>query len=137
MANNIENNVNTQIQQMVENYLRFRSASLNDGTHLDEDSLNAFVEGNLSLRESVTFVDHLSGCGFCLHKTAELAELQSHFQATDHEVSPAAEAQPARISEVLSGLFSRLFGSFDTGAVFAHEEKKEDEEPKKEDEISE
>jgi hypothetical protein len=42
-------------------------------------------------------------------------------------------AQPTKVSEVLSGLLSRIFGTTD-GAVFAHEEKEEDEtEAKKKD----
>src|ERR1700733_14960886 len=128
MAQNIDNIENTNVAKLIENFLRFRSQNDN-GTHLDDDSLSAFVEGNLSDRENTMFVSHLADCGFCLHKTAELAELQSYFSAEEQEFVPASEAAPSRISEVLSGLFSRLFGSFDSSeTVFAHEEKKEDEE---------
>jgi hypothetical protein len=128
MEQDNNNNKNNQFQQMVENFLRLRSASSNDtGAHLDDDSLAAFVEGDLSARENNMFMGHLSDCGFCLHKTAELAELQTYFASEEQDFAPAAETQPIRISEVLSGLFSRLFGNFDTGeTVFAHEEKKED-----------
>jgi hypothetical protein len=73
------------------------------------------------------FASHLSDCGFCLHKTAELAELQMAF-ASDAPAVSVPEAMPSRISEVISGLFSRLFGQLDSGdAVFAHSEKKENE----------
>jgi hypothetical protein len=70
---------------------------------------------------------HLAGCGFCLHKTAELAVLQAAFES-DEVIAPAVAAQPTRISEVMSNLFSRLFGNFETDqTVFAHSEEKEKE----------
>lgn len=128
MGQEIINSENIGIQQMLQNYLRVRATvPSNAGAHLDEDSLTAFVEGSLSARENNMFTSHLADCGFCLHKTAELAQLQAYFEGEERTIETATEAQPARISEVLSGLFSRLFGS--TGAdqaVFAHEEKKED-----------
>lgn len=117
-------NENIEIQQMLEGYLRFRSSAPNEaGKHFDEDALSAFVEGNLSARENSAFVGHLIDCGFCLHKTAELAELQTAF-AEDASLAAVPSAQPSKISEVISALFSRLFGMSD-GAVFAHEEKGE------------
>lgn len=130
MGQEMINSENIGIQQMLQNYLRLRATTVpsNAGAHLDEDSLTAFVEGTLSARENNMFTAHLSGCGFCLHKTAELAQLQAYFEGDERTVETATEAQPARISEVLSGLFSRLFGSFETEqTVFAHEEKKEEE----------
>lgn len=133
MTQEIIKNENIKIQQMVESYLRFRSATPSEAEkHFDEDSLNAFVEGNLNARENNMFIGHLADCGFCLHKTAELAQLQAAFE-NDEAVSPVVSAQPTRISEVMSGLFSRLFGNFEADqTVFAHEEKKEDKDPSEE-----
>ncbi|MCC7307459.1 MAG: hypothetical protein IT173_07830, partial [Acidobacteria bacterium] len=52
-------------------------------------------------------------------------------------VVPVAEtAEPRKVSEVLSGLISRIFGTTD-GAVFAHEEKNKDDENKVENTDSE
>lgn len=129
MGQEIINSENIGIQQMLQNYLRVRATVPNDaGAHLDEDSLTAFVEGNLTARENKMFMAHMSDCGFCLHKTAELAQLQAHFEGQEQQFEAAAEAQPTKISEVLSGLFSRLFGSVETEqTVFAHEEKKDEE----------
>jgi hypothetical protein len=118
-----------QIQGVLDRYLRSRNSredlALQD-RHLDEDSLAAFTEGNLSEREARPIVSHLVDCSFCRHVTAELVRLDSAF--ADEEVQVAvAENQPSKISEVLSNLFSRIFGASD-GAVFAHQEKEEDSE---------
>jgi len=115
-----------QIQGLLDRYLHSQIA-LNKLTtqerHLDEDLLTAFTEGNLSKREVVPIVSHLVDCSFCRHVTAELIRLDLAF--ADDEIRAANENQPSRISEVLSGLLSRIFGTNDS-AVFAHQEKEED-----------
>jgi hypothetical protein len=120
-----------QIQGLLDRYL----ASGNKGTtadanHVDDDSLSAFVEGTLNRRESDSIVTHLVDCGFCRHTTAELVRLDLAF-AEEEAPARIETAEPSKISEVLSGIFSKIFGTTD-GAVFAHEEqkKKEDEEKK-------
>jgi hypothetical protein len=115
-----------KIQGLLDRYLSFRSANnnFNGNNHLDEDSLTAFVESNLSERESPSIIKHLVDCSFCLHVTSELAKMNAVFAEEEAGVSIPA-AQPTKVSEVLSGLLSRIFGTTD-GAVFAHEEKEED-----------
>jgi hypothetical protein len=121
-------NENMKIQGLLESYLRFRSSAAKTGSeagsHLDEDGLAAFVDGNLTRRENESFLAHLVECSFCLHKTAELTELRSAFEEEVFDAN-VQSAEPVKVSEVLSNLFARLFGSSD-GVVFAHEEKKED-----------
>ncbi len=121
-------NENMKIQGLLESYLRLRSSAAKDvneaGSHLDEDGLAAFVDGNLTRRENESFITHLVDCSFCLHKTAELTELRTAFEEEIFDAGMQT-AEPVKVSEVLSNLFSRLFGSSD-GVVFAHEEKKED-----------
>ncbi len=123
------------IQGLVGQFLKARSkADFNssaNGPHLDHDSLAAFTEGNLSEREAKPLVRHLVDCSFCRHVTAELVRLDMAFAETPAEARIAETAEPSRVSEVLSGLLSRIFGTTD-GAVFAHEEKDEDEEKKTE-----
>ena len=129
MTKEILNKENNEIQALMESFLRFRSSASKTaevGEHLDEDSLAAFVDGDLTRRENTFFASHLVDCSFCLHKTAELAQLRSAFEEEAYDAIPQT-SQPVKISEVLSDLFSRLFGSSE-GAVFAHEEKKDDEE---------
>jgi len=122
-----------QIQGILDRYMR-SSIPGEDITaqteHLDDDSLTAFVEGNLRERETKPIVNHLVKCSFCRHVTAELIKLD--FAFAEEEIQIVADnTQPSRISEVLSNLLSRIFGNND-GAVFAHEEKEaKDDDPKK------
>lgn len=120
------------MENLVGQYLKVRSAAdMNgsaNGPHLDHDSLAAFTEGNLSEREAKPIVSHLVDCSFCRHVTAELVRLDMAFSESP-AIAPIAEtSEPTKVSEVLSGLFSKIFGTSD-GAVFAHNE--EDEKEKK------
>ncbi len=115
-----------RIQGLLDRYLNRQSAASGLSTqenHLDDDSLTAFVEGNLSERESKPIVSHLVDCSFCRHVTAELVRLDLAF--ADEQVQTVVEEnQPSRISEVLSGLLAKIFGTGDS-AVFAHHEAEE------------
>lgn len=110
-----------QIQGVIDRYLR--SQVLNDSSqalHLDEDSLAAFTEGNLTEREALPIVSHLVDCSYCRRVTAELVRLDLAF-AEDGVQIVEVDNQPSRISEVLNNLLSRIFGANDS-AVFAHQE---------------
>ena len=118
-----------QIQGLLDRYMRSEISSENftdQALHLDEDLLAAFVEGNLGERETKPIVNHLVECSFCRHVTAELVRLDLAFAEEDVKFV-VSENQPSRISEVLNGLLSRIFGTSDN-AVFAHQEKEEKEE---------
>ncbi|HLM02612.1 MAG TPA: hypothetical protein VK400_16280 [Pyrinomonadaceae bacterium] len=123
------------IRGLLDNYLRIRSSAVNasfndDSKHLDDDSLSAFVEGNLSQRESTPILSHLVDCSFCRHVTAELVRLDFAFagEETPARVAPR-ESAPTSVSDVLNNLLSRIFGTSDS-AVLAHQqpEEKEDDE---------
>lgn len=118
-----------QIQGLLDRYLRSQKAG-NDlaaqNQHLDEDSLAAFTEGNLSERAAKPIISHLIECSFCRHVTAELVRLDLAFAGQGVQ-NDLVENQPSKISEVLNNLLSRIFGTSDS-AVFAHEEKEEDSE---------
>ena len=123
------------IQEMVGRFLRARSENefnrSADGPHLDLDSLAAFTEGALSAREAKPVVSHLVDCSFCRHVTAELVRLDLAFAETPAAAPVAETSEPRRVSEVLNGLLSKIFGTTE-GAVFAHQEKEEDEQKKAE-----
>lgn len=131
MKNEAQNTTpDVRIQSLLEQYLRLR-ASDRDLTqagerHLDEDSLNAFVEGNLSGRESAPILTHLVDCSFCRHVTAELVRLDLAFAESDRVDAITESREPVKVSEVLSGILSRIFGASE-GAVFAHQESEEEE----------
>lgn len=100
-----------------------KSSAAETSFHVDEDFLTAFAEGNLGARESAPVVNHLVNCGFCRHKTAELVRLDLAFDgASDDDAHPASANEPQKLSDVLSGILTRIFGTTD-GAVFAHNEK--------------
>ena len=126
-----------QIQGLLDRYLASSSKGITaEAGHIDDDSLSAFVEGTLNRRESDSIVSHLVDCGFCRHTTAELVRLDLAFAEEEAPARIVEAAEPSKMSEVLSGIFSKIFGTTD-GAVFAHEEqqkKKEDEEKKKSEE---
>jgi hypothetical protein len=123
-----------RIQGLLDRYLN-RQTTANglstQGNHLDEDSLTAFVEGNLNQREAKPIVSHLVDCSFCRHVTAELVKLDFAF-AGEQVPIVTQESQPSKISEVLSGLLSRIFSTGDS-SVFAHNETEEKPETKEDD----
>lgn len=121
------------IQKLLDRFLHLRVSSqefTKDTEHLDEDSLTAFVEGNMVKREAQPVINHLVACSFCRHITAELVKLDYAFAGETAPVS-INNNTPSKISEVLQGLFSRIFASTDN-TVFAHEEKEEEKEEDKE-----
>lgn len=126
-----------KIQGLLDRFLKVRSANNNfreSENHLDEDSLNAFVEGKISEGEASSIVSHLVDCSFCLHVTSELTRLSDAF-AEDEVIIPNTVKEPTKVSEVLSGLLSRIFGTSD-GAVFAHQQEEKDNEEKTNEEKS-
>ena len=122
-----------QIQGVIDRYCRSKVSSDNSiasDHHLDEDSLTAFTEGNLSQREAQPIVSHLVDCSFCRHITTELIRLDLAFAGEEIQAPQAAvENQPSKISEVFNNLLSRIFGTNDS-AVFAHQEQENQEETK-------
>jgi hypothetical protein len=116
-----------KIQGLLDGYLRLNSSSkdLDKANHLDEDTLTAFIEGNLMEREAKPITNHLVGCSFCRHITSELIKLDLEF-VEDTQIISAKESEPTKVSEVLSGILSRIFGTND-GAVFAHQESDDEE----------
>ena len=121
------NSQETKIQGLLDRYLATRpSAITSTEAHLDQDTLAAFTEGSLSEREATPLVMHLADCSFCRHISAELVRLDLQLAAEPQTVTVRQDAaEPAKISEVPSGLFAKIFGTNDA-AVFAHEEKDEE-----------
>ena len=125
-----------KMQSLLNAFLQSRrslkSSAAETSFHVDEDFLNAFTEGHLSERESMPVVSHLADCGFCRHKTAELVRLGMEFSEDQPIPLAAVPTEPHTISEVLSSLLTKIFGSAE-GAVFAHNEKDSEEKPADED----
>lgn len=125
----MNNKGNTQtreelLRSILDGFVRSGAGTGSQGTtdHLDEDTISAFVEGNLSRREATPATAHLVNCGFCRHRTAELVRLD--FEFAEEAEAPSVPTEPSKVSDVLSGILGKLFGAGE-GAVFAHEEKEE------------
>ena len=118
-----------KMQGLLDRYLASRASNENPAAqafHLDDDSLTAFAEGRLSEREAAPMIAHLVDCSFCRHVTTELVRLDLEFAPESESVRPLVrEAEPSKISEVLSRMFSSIFGTVD-GAVTAHQDKDEE-----------
>lgn len=130
-------NMNLQelrLQGLLDRYLASRDSNENpaaNALHLDDDSLTAFAEGRLSEREAAPMISHLVDCSFCRHITTELVRLDLEFAPEAEAVRPVVrEAEPSKISEVLSGLLARIFGNGGQ-AVEAYDEKKKKDEKEK------
>ena len=100
------------IQKVLGNYLQLKVAGNGltaEGQHLDEDSLTAFVEGNLRAKESLPIVNHLVDCTFCRHVTAELVKLD--FALADENVHVVAQKSEelSPVSKVLNDILARIF----------------------------
>lgn len=136
MANTVEmNQQEIAIQGLIGQYLALRPETSTQTGHLDQDTLSAFVEGSLNRQAGESAVGHLVACSYCRHISAELIRLDLEF-ADSAPAEINTTAAPSTISAVLSGLFSKIFGTSD-GAVFAHtEDDKKDKDPAKSDEDS-
>lgn len=127
-----------QVQGLLDGFLksggRDTGCTTCDTGHLDEEMLTAFIEGTLTEREAVPITKHLVDCYFCRHVSAKLIRLDLALSEGRVLVPDANSPEPAPVSEVISSLFSRIFGSSE-GAVFAHGEKnREDEDAENPDE---
>jgi len=132
MANELKmNKQETTIQNALAEYLTSNRALETITPHVDNDTLAAFTEGTLNQRESAPVVSHLVACSFCRHITAELVRLDLEFAAEPAAATTLEQsAQPSKISEVLSGLLAKMFGTTEN-TVFAHHEDEKDEEEEK------
>lgn len=122
----------TTIRGLLAEYLTSHKASNVVTPHVDHDTLAAFTEGNLNERESIPVVSHLVDCSFCRHITADLVRLELEF-AGEHVAAKVPSEQPSRISQVLSSLLAKMFGTTENTVFAHHEDEKKDEDPEKED----
>jgi hypothetical protein len=121
----------TNISLLVDSYLRRPGMpeEMDAGLHLDEDALNAFVEGSLSDAEAEPVVRHLGDCGLCRRASAELVRLAVQLgEIDDNQVSVAPE--PSNIRQFLADLAARIGLTADDDTVFAYHAPAEDFRPK-------
>jgi hypothetical protein len=116
------------IREMIDHRLKSISASatiaLPAESHLDEDTISAFVEGRLSATEARPVLSHLTACGLCRRTSAQILRLD--------DIAPDTVAQPTeetsgRIRDFLSQLPS-LISSTGEDVVFAYQNPASEEE---------
>ena len=110
------------IRDLVAQRLRSVAASelshVPSGSHIDEDTIAAFVEGRLNDSECKPVLSHLAACGLCRRTSAQFVQLENQI---DDDVSPAAsDEQPGRLEALLSRLGSAV-PSAGEEVVFAYE----------------
>jgi anti-sigma factor RsiW len=108
------------IREIVAQRLRSVAAAelsnLPAGSHIDEDSIAAFVEGRLTDNECKPVLSHLAACGLCRRTSAQFVQLENQI---DDEISPAEE-EPSRLEALLARLRSAVPAANDE-VVFAYE----------------
>lgn len=94
--------------------------------HLDEDALNAFVEGRLSDRESAPLINHLVACAYCRHATSQLLRLEAETGRVSIQAPELAPEEPGLIRRLLDDLAARVLPSSGEETVFAYHAPAED-----------
>ena len=115
-----ELNKKDRMREIVAQRLKSVAASelsnLPAGSHLDEDSIAAFVEGRLTDSECKPVLSHLAACGLCRRTSAQFVQLENQI---DDEPADAPE-EPGRLEALLSRLRSAVPPANDE-VVFAYE----------------
>jgi hypothetical protein len=118
------------VRNMIDQRLRScppaASIALADPSHLDEDSLSAFVESSISDSESSAIVSHLIACVSCRDASARLIRLES-LQFEDDDVT-IPEHSPSRLRQFLADLAAQVVPSSGEDAVFAYQNPDADQE---------
>ena len=90
-------------------------------THLDEDTIAAFVEGRLQDNECQSVLAHLAACGLCRRTSAQMVQLENQIDA---EAASEIEDEPGRLESLLSKLGS-LVPAAGEDVVFAYQNPEE------------
>lgn len=107
--------IRTMIDHRLKSISEAEGAALPAESHLDEDTISAFVEGRLEATESKTVVTHLTACGSCRRVSAQLVRLENQIDAEPE----SAPEEPGRLQAFLSNLTSAFTPGED--AVFAYQ----------------
>ena len=97
-------------------------SNLPAGSHVDEDSIAAFVEGRLTDTECKPVLSHLAACGLCRRTSAQFVQLENQI---DVDIVTPADEEPGRLEALLSRLRSAV-PSASEEVVFAYENPDED-----------
>ena len=102
---------------------RLHEATTSSTAHPDEDVIAAFMEAQLDDAQARQVISHLVNCSSCLHLTAELMRHEPEIE--DIQLSQNEE-RPGHIQRLLDSLVNAVVPRLNEDAVFAYEEKAED-----------
>ena len=71
------------------------------GSHVDEDSIAAFVEGRLTDTECKPVLSHLAACGLCRRTSAQFVQLENQIEA---DITTSTDEEPGRLEALLARL---------------------------------
>ena len=116
-----ELNKKDRMREIVAQRLKSVAASelsnLPAGSHVDEDSIAAFVEGRLTDSECKPVLSHLAACGLCRRTSAQFVQLENQIDA---DIVTPGDEEPGRLEALLSRLRSAVPSANDE-VVFAYE----------------
>ena len=102
-----ELNKKDRIREIVAQRLKSVAASelsrVPAGSHVDEDTIAAFVEGRLADTECTPVLSHLAACGLCRRTSAQFVQLENQ---VDAGIPTTADEEPGRLEALLSRLRS-------------------------------
>jgi hypothetical protein len=122
------------IRYMIDQRLKARTADESaapSNTHIDEDSICAFVEGRLEEAEASPVISHLIVCASCRHTTALLIRFESQFEP-ENDSTP--DESPGRVRLLLERLAAGFTPSVEEDAVFAYQNPEPEQTPEAVDE---
>lgn len=86
-------------------------------SHVDEDTIAAYIEGRLADAKCRPVLSHLASCGFCRRISAQIVQLENQIEA--EPVTEISAQEPGRLEALLSRLGSAV--SVDENVVFAYQ----------------
>ena len=98
-------------------------------SHLDEDTITAFVEGRIGSSVSQSVLSHLVACATCRYESAQLIRLESEIQ-NQLDSPSVADEESNRLRLFLDSLRSAVTGS-NEDVVFAYQNPPADDEDAK------
>ncbi len=91
-------------------------------SHVDEDTIAAYLEGRLADDECRPVLAHLAACGICRRASAQIVQLENQIDAETAE-TVSSETEPGRLEAWLSRLGSAV--SVEEDVVFAYQSDEE------------
>ena len=114
------------IRDLVENRLKTVAAvelrDVSTKSHIDEDTIAAYLEGRLADAECKPVLAHLASCGLCRRTSAQFVRLENQVDA--EPLTGASAEEPGRLEALLSTFGSMASSNEDV--VFAYQNPSED-----------